>query len=603
MYRATFPQFTHGEQHDAQELLKCLLTSLKDNASEERLCETMSAENGEASQMEKKTIVSNYHKGRGQKEGTSVVESSNVCPRQFPASDTVPRTPPDTPPLLLLDVPQRVSDTPPTTLDPHPIASSGSPTGSLPDTPQRVQDDRKELSSAPQNHASMELLTATPLRQVSTSSRPSSIVTKQGANRQSDPLSPPEITERSTLASSIGRGTLFGPKVVNKKPKRQTKSKENPKQELVVKIQRKNLKMQFPNKKRRKRPRKSRYAKKKSSPKKKLKATEANSKFLTITSNTRMPLMVRIPLRLLRGPTATKQHLAGLQRILRHLPLSPKTPTFDRFFRARAGPPGPDVSSTTDFITELFEGHLMYGTRCVECEQCTGKEESFLDLSVPIPTEAFLGSVNCKFIPLEECIEHFAASECLSGDNKYFCEECNHLTEAERFIKLSSLPPVLVLHINRFSHNSILHFIPKYRSQASSKLCNCIVIPEKFSLERWCMRKCPTKGNVYRLYAVVFHTGVSISSGHYTTAVLSSVCHPPKSEMATTPLSSQEQFTTSQVPSDKGEDVTRPTNVWYYFDDEKVTVLEQKHFAKMLLSSSKTPYILFYCSQSAPELH
>jgi ubiquitin C-terminal hydrolase len=681
---STFPQFTYGEQHDAQELLKCLLTSLKDHAGGKNDSKAEVLENGNATKAEREQLILQSQPKRVQQQGLAqqhsgvqdesksqdmwVATTEHVKQQQLDASQEMGLTKqldePDgreqAPPVpekqkedqmhmhRQMGVPQHVSipgchnsdqnlsigykqerqellhlpderednrqrsvspnmdtysqtslSTPPMILSPpphrtqhtHSLSPLHPSTGPPPDLYQpSTQDITPNLN---QSNAQIDPPLTTPQRPVISFPKPSYVSTKGEISQPSGPLSPPEITERSSSLSGHVHGHVGRPKLLGGKTKKQAKVVSNSKQELVVRIQRKNLKMQFPSKKRRKRPRKSRYAKKKSTtPKKKLKATESNSQFLTITSNTRAPLMVRIPLRLLRGHSAAKPHLDGLQRVLRHLPLSPKTPTFDRCFRASAYSSDSNIPSSSDFITELFEGHLMYGTRCLECEQCTGKEESFLDLSVPIPTEAFLGSVNCKFIPLEECIEHFAASEFLSGDNKYFCGECNHLSEAERFIKLSSLPPVLVLHINRFSHNSILHFIPKYRSHASSKLCNCIVIPEKFSLERWCMRKCPTKGNVYCLYAVVFHTGVSISSGHYTTAVLSSVCHPPDS---LPPV--RDQFVGDPMQLGRGEHTAKPSPFWYYFDDEKVSILEQKHFTKMLLSSSKTPYILFYCSQ------
>ena len=565
--RKTYPQFTYGQQHDAQELLKCLLTSLRDHVSQE---EEEEGWGGRAGEEFVNTAANTATVGLSTPKTRTAEDSfAHPLPRRAvrPASHATP---------LISSVP---------------VASSkGAESPNV---------TKESPSSAAPNKVHTPQLTAT---------------------EYPIPMSPPIITERgdTSSANASSKPAKVGsskPTAVAAKPKH-TSGSSVTEEQLIVKIQRKDLSKLFGSKKRRKKPKRSPWAKKKQGSRKP-KATPSQSCALTITTNTKPVLMVRIPLRLLKGPPGSKPP-ERLQGILRGLPLSPKTPTFDRCFLVRTQSVDRDTSCIPDFISELFQGHLMYGTKCLDCEQCTGKEESFLDLSVPIPPDSFLGSVNLKCIPLEECIEYFAASEFLSGDNKYFCEECNHLTEAERFIKLSSLPPILVLHINRFSHNSIFNFIPKYRSSASSKLCNSITIPQQLSLERWCMRKCRARPCLYRLSAVVFHTGVSVTSGHYTVAVLSSICRPPAKISPPREKGPRQAGTTQGVvnhlqggyiPEDslhaadspegsqtsKSSSSNNASDVWYYFDDKKVSTLEPKHFLK-LLSSSKTPYILFYCN-------
>ena len=390
-------------------------------------------------------------------------------------------------------------------------------------------------------------------------------------------LSPPEITERCSnpVTSTIPYSSKQKPL---KKGKQGVLFPSHP--TLVVKIHRKFLQGEFNIKnKRRKKPKRSPWAKKKS----KVKPKVINTASHLLTVQTVPSLMVKIPLRILK--IASRAQRSQAPKVLQNLPLSPKTPTFDKCFLKSLMAEEEDQSNR-NFISQLFQGHLMYGTKCLECEQCTGKEESFLDLSIPIPVDSLMGAgpLNSRFIQLEECIEHFAASEFLSGDNKYFCEECNHLSEAERFIKLSFLPPILVLHINRFSHNSVFHFIPKYRS-SSSKLCTSVGVPEQLCLEHWCMRKCPSRSCMYQLFAVVFHTGISVTSGHYTTAVHSRYCQSI--------INSSDNVCNNVVDHNELPDrvVDSP---WFYFDDEKVNFLEHKHFTKLLRSPAKTPYILFY---------
>ena len=589
--RKTHPQFTYGQQHDAQELLKCLLTSLRDHVSHE----------GEEEEEEE---------GWGGRLGEELV---NTAANTATVGYSTPKTR-TTEESIAHPLPRKaVRPAPQVTL---PVSSASVSASKRSESPPTL------ASGSTPNATNESPSSATPKR-VSAVHTPHSATTEYAV-----PMSPPIITERgdasfANMRSKPAKVKNREPIAVAVKPERTSVSSVD-EERLIVKIQRKDLSKQFTSKKRRKKPKRSPWAKKKQGIRKP-KATPFQSDALTITTNTKPVLMVRIPLRLLKGPPGS-QPPERLQGILRGLPLSPKTPTFDRCFLVRTQSVDQDTSYAPDFISELFQGHLMYGTKCLDCEQCTGKEESFLDLSVPIPPDSFLGSVNLKCIPLEECIEYFAASEFLSGDNKYFCEECNHLTEAERFIKLSSLPPILVLHINRFSHNSIFNFFPKYRSSASSKLCNCITIPQQLSLERWCMRKCRARPCLYQLSAVVFHTGVSVTSGHYTVAVLSGICRPVskvRPSRAPPPRGGEEGLSRAgatqggvvnhvqdgdiredSLPAaespegsqtSKSSSSNNPSNVWYYFDDKKVSTLEPKHFSK-LLSSSKTPYILFYCN-------
>jgi ubiquitin C-terminal hydrolase len=47
-------------------------------------------------------------------------------------------------------------------------------------------------------------------------------------------------------------------------------------------------------------------------------------------------------------------------------------------------------------------------------------------------------------------VQGYLQPEELAGDNKYFCSDCNSKQEASRGIVLSSLPPVLNIHLIRY---------------------------------------------------------------------------------------------------------------------------------------------------------
>lgn len=48
-------------------------------------------------------------------------------------------------------------------------------------------------------------------------------------------------------------------------------------------------------------------------------------------------------------------------------------------------------------------------------------------------------------------LENYIKPELLSGDNKYFCEQCNSKQDAEKGIKLTKGPDILSIVLNRFT--------------------------------------------------------------------------------------------------------------------------------------------------------
>ena len=70
----------------------------------------------------------------------------------------------------------------------------------------------------------------------------------------------------------------------------------------------------------------------------------------------------------------------------------------------------------------MFEGQLTNETKCLNCESVTNRDESFLDLSVDIDQHTSLST----------CLRQFSKSEVLRHKNKFFCDTCNSLQEAEK---------------------------------------------------------------------------------------------------------------------------------------------------------------------------
>ncbi|XP_034738273.1 ubiquitin carboxyl-terminal hydrolase 1 isoform X2 [Etheostoma cragini] len=177
-----------------------------------------------------------------------------------------------------------------------------------------------------------------------------------------------------------------------------------------------------------------------------------------------------------------------------------------------------------DLMEHLFQGRLVLRTRCLECESFTERREDFQDISVPVlddepcsPDDLSEVSPDPKpeLKTLKWAIGQFASVERIVGEDKYFCETCHHYTEAERSLLFDKTPEVITIHLKRFSANSL--DLDPYAGL--SKVNTPLQTPLTLSLEEWCTRPLSTKGQRYQLFAVVMHSGVTISSGHYTAFV------------------------------------------------------------------------------------
>jgi len=153
------------------------------------------------------------------------------------------------------------------------------------------------------------------------------------------------------------------------------------------------------------------------------------------------------------------------------------------------------------FIEELFGGVLTGEIKCLSCENVTHKDESFLDLSLDILENASLTA----------CLRNFSSVETLSGDDKFYCEGCCSLQEAQKRMVFKRLPQVLVIHLKRFKF--IEHL------QRFQKLYYRVSFPSNLVLE-----DSAESYRCYNLFAVVTHIGSGPSHGHYYSFVKSGPC-------------------------------------------------------------------------------
>jgi ubiquitin carboxyl-terminal hydrolase 36/42 len=149
----------------------------------------------------------------------------------------------------------------------------------------------------------------------------------------------------------------------------------------------------------------------------------------------------------------------------------------------------PTLAETT-WVHKIFGGRLRSRVTCRECNHNSDTFDSILDLSLDIYGVASLRDALRKFVTIDY----------LKGADKYKCEKCKKAVIAEKCFTIDKAPPVLTVHLKRFSPlgRKIGHFI-KYDEHLSLQ-------PAMSEGEF---------GPTYSLYGVICHAGGGPNSGHY----------------------------------------------------------------------------------------
>lgn len=193
------------------------------------------------------------------------------------------------------------------------------------------------------------------------------------------------------------------------------------------------------------------------------------------------------------------------------------------------------------WVHENFQGILTNETRCLRCETVTARDETFLDLSLDIEQNSSITS----------CLKNFSSTETLNAEDKFFCDKCCSLQEAQKRMKIKKTPQILVIHLKRFKY---MEQLGRYK-----KLSYRVVFPLELKLNN----TVENSDSEYSLFAVVVHVGSGPNHGHYVSLVKSH-------------------------------------NHWLFFDDENVEMVDesavQTSFGSAQEYSSNTDhgYILFY---------
>lgn len=195
----------------------------------------------------------------------------------------------------------------------------------------------------------------------------------------------------------------------------------------------------------------------------------------------------------------------------------------------------------TGWVHDIFEGVLTSETKCLTCETASQRDETFLDLSIDLEEHSSVTS----------CLGKFSAEEMLCERNKFHCDHCGGLQEAEKRMKIDKLPKVLAFHLKRF----------KYTEDYSrlQKLFHRVVYPYHLRLFNT-TDDADDPDRLYELYAVVVHIGGNAYHGHYVSVIKT---------------------------KDRG---------WVLFDDEMVEPVD-KHFVRNFFGDKPgmaCAYVLFY---------
>ncbi|KAL3917604.1 MAG: hypothetical protein SGPRY_006343, partial [Prymnesium sp.] len=256
-------------------------------------------------------------------------------------------------------------------------------------------------------------------------------------------------------------------------------------------------------------------------------------------------------------------------------------------------PPPPPPRPATSPIVQLFEGQLLSAVKCLNCSRTSYTRDSFLDLSLAIPShrkhrrepsKSFESSRHSAEAVEEEeesgrlpngrkksrsilsrvlhlrmsgdrplglsgALSTFFEAEEMTGDEKYNCEHCRALHDGRKHLAIFRPPNILSIHLKRF----------RFGVQAK-KASDHVAFPlTGLSLKPFCTES--VKGSAeYDLAAVVTHHGASLSSGHYTAYVCAR---------------------------------TAKDSTWYHVDDSREVTAE-----RVLQTEA---YMLFYVRRMQPE--
>ncbi|EJC99956.1 cysteine proteinase [Fomitiporia mediterranea MF3/22] len=195
-------------------------------------------------------------------------------------------------------------------------------------------------------------------------------------------------------------------------------------------------------------------------------------------------------------------------------------------------------------VVDFFQGQFRNRMECLTCRKTSTTYNSFMYLTLPIPMggRGFGGKAT-----LQQCLDAFVQEEVMEKADAWQCPNCKTLRKATKKLSISRLPPVLLIHLKRFTTKG--HFTDKLETFVDFPLrgldlTNYMPAPLPPNVDRSKLYSSATgmlNGSAqvagttqtpislddprsqvppykYDLYAVTNHFG-TLSSGHYTAFV------------------------------------------------------------------------------------
>ncbi|CAM0956071.1 unnamed protein product [Alopecurus aequalis] len=151
----------------------------------------------------------------------------------------------------------------------------------------------------------------------------------------------------------------------------------------------------------------------------------------------------------------------------------------------------------SSIVKEVFGGQLKSQLHCPECNHCSDRLESFLDLSLEIN----------QMDTVLDSLESFTKIEVVES---FICDGCKSRVNMEKHLKVEQAPEVLVIQLKRFENSG----------SSTSKIQEMVKYHLELDLKPF-MSSTDTNPQNYDLYGVVEHLGNS-SKGHYVCYIRSS---------------------------------------------------------------------------------